>query len=55
MSVLEWDWMPPLGFGYLSFSFWNWPPLDAPGWRIDIPAIIGEITGHRIVSTYGHI
>jgi hypothetical protein len=54
-SIAEWECKPPLGFGNLSFCFWNWPPLDSTSWKIDIPAILHEVTGHTIVRTYGHI
>jgi hypothetical protein len=51
--VTEWACRPPLGFGYLAFTFSDWPELDAPGWKIDIRALVKEITGHRVVYTYG--
>ncbi|HVS34489.1 MAG TPA: hypothetical protein VMS17_02840 [Gemmataceae bacterium] len=54
-SIAEWQCKPPLGMGYLSFRFWNWPPLNSPEWKVDIGAIIREATGHKIVRTYGHI
>lgn len=54
-SITEWQCKPPLGFGNLSFTFWNWPRLDSPSWVIDIAGIVRDITGHRIVRTYGHI
>ena len=54
-SITQWRSQPPLGFGNLSFRFWNWPPLDSPSWTIDIPALVREITGHRIESTWGRI
>jgi hypothetical protein len=54
-DVTKWICHPPLGFGNLSFSFWNWPPLDSASWKIDIPALVKEITGHTIVRTYGHL
>lgn len=54
-SIAEWECKPPLGFGYLSFKFWNWPPLDSSEWKIDIAAIVRDCTGHTIVRTYGHI
>jgi hypothetical protein len=54
-SVTEWHCKPPLGFGNLSFTFWNWPPLDSRAWKIDIMALVEEITGHKLVSTHGHI
>jgi hypothetical protein len=53
--VTEWQCKPPLGFGNLSFSFWNWPPLDSAAWKIDIKRLVEGITGHKLVSTYGHI
>jgi hypothetical protein len=51
--VTEWECRPPLGFGNLSFTFSEWPQLDAPGWKIDIRALVREITDHRVVYTYG--
>jgi hypothetical protein len=53
--VTDWRCKPPLGFGNVSFRFWNWPPLQLPVWKIDIPAIVREVTGHSIVKTHGHI
>jgi hypothetical protein len=55
LSIAEWECKPPLGFGNLSFKFWNWPPLDSSSWKIDIAAIVRDCTGHTIVRTYGHI
>lgn len=55
MPITEWRCDPPLGFGNLSFTFWNWPPLNSPAWQIDIPAIVRELTGHTIIATNGHI
>ncbi|WP_254510052.1 hypothetical protein [Anatilimnocola floriformis] len=54
-DVTKWHCHPPLGFGNLSFSFWNWPPLNSPSWQINIPAIVREVTGHTIVESYGHV
>jgi hypothetical protein len=54
-SITEWKCTPPLGFGHLSYRFWNWPPLDSPSWKLDIPRLLREITGHTIVHTYGRI
>ena len=53
--VTLWKAQPPLGFGNLSFCFWNWPPLDLPGWQLDIPELVRSITGHTIVLTWGRI
>ncbi len=55
VPITDWRCDPPLGFGNLSFTFWNWPRLDSPSWQIDIPAIVREVTGHRIILTNGHI
>jgi len=54
-SITEWQCKPPLGFGNLSITFWNWPPLDSSSFKIDIRALVEEITHHSIVSTYGRI
>lgn len=54
-SIAEWQCKPPLGFGNLALRFWNWPPLASPAWKIDIAAVVREVTHHTIVSTYGHI
>jgi hypothetical protein len=51
----NWHSRPPLGFGNLSFQFWNWPPLDLPGWTLDIPELVRQITGHSIVISWGRI
>jgi hypothetical protein len=53
--ITEWECKPPLGFGNLAFRFWNWPPLDLPSWKLDIVAIVREVTGHAMVRTHGHI
>ena len=54
-AVTKWQCTPPLGFGNLSSRFWNWPPFDVPAWKIEIPDLVQEITGHTIVVTYGHV
>lgn len=54
-SITEWRCKPPFGFGNVSFRFWNWPPLDSPSWKIDIPGIVREVSGHTVVRTHGHI
>lgn len=53
--IAEWQCKPPFGFGFVSFRFWNWPPLDSPSWKIDIAGIVREVSGHTVVRTYGHI
>lgn len=53
--LTEWECKPPLGFGNLSFTFWNWPRLDSPSWAIDIAGVVREISGHTVVRTWGHI
>ncbi len=53
--VVEWRCTPPIGFGNVSFRFWNWPPLDSPSWKIDIIGMVRDICGHRVVLTRGHI
>jgi hypothetical protein len=53
-EITRWHSDPPFGFGNLAFVFWNWPELDCPPWKIDIPDIVRKVTGHTIVSTFGH-
>jgi hypothetical protein len=55
VPLTEWLWTPPLGFGNLSFRFWNWAPFESLAWRINIRTIMEEVTGHRVVYTYGRI
>lgn len=53
--ITEWQCTPPLGFGNLSFRFWNWPPLQSSSWKIDVAEIVREATGHSITTSYGHL
>lgn len=55
LPITEWRCKPPLGFGNVSFRFWNWPPLGCTSWKVDIAGIVREVTGHTIVHTYGHL
>jgi hypothetical protein len=48
VGLNEWRWEPPWGFGYLGFTFWNWPRL-----RPDFVAEVAELLGHRVVLPYG--
>jgi hypothetical protein len=52
-SIDEWKCNPDPGIGNLAFTFWYWPPLDSPDWRINIPDLVREVTGHRMIYTYG--
>jgi hypothetical protein len=53
--VTGWQSTPPLGFGNLSFRFWNWTPLKSLCWKVDIIALARQISGHAIIHTYGHL
>ena len=53
VPIAEWKCNPPHGIGNLAFTFWNWPPLDSTDWRISIPDLVRQLTGHRIIYTYG--
>ena len=55
IEISEWHSEPPLGFGNLAFTFWNWPPLDSSDWKINIPQLFRKITGHKIVESCGHL
>jgi hypothetical protein len=54
-AVTKWICEPPLGFGNLSFRFWNWPAFDEPAWKLKIADLVRDITGHTIVVTHGHV
>jgi hypothetical protein len=54
-TVQEWRSSNHLGFVYLAFVFWNWPPFDDPGWKVDVPALISEVVGHKVVVAYGRV
>ncbi len=55
MPITQWRCEPPLGFGNLSFVFWNWPPLCSPSWQIDILDLVRKRTGHNVIRTHGRI
>jgi hypothetical protein len=54
-AVQEWKTRVHLGFAYLAFQFWNWPPFDPIDWNLDIPGLISEELGHDVVTTLGRI
>lgn len=48
--VTEWEHDPPVGFGNLGFTFWNWPPLTT-----EFIAAVGQRLGHRVVHVEGRV
>jgi hypothetical protein len=46
--VTEWKHDPPVGFGNLGFTFWNWPPLIE-----EFIAAVGKQLGHRVLHVEG--
>lgn len=52
-SIHDWITSPHLGFVYLAIVFWNWPPLDSPGWRIHIPTLLSDVIDRELIVTYG--
>ena len=54
-SFTQWNSYPALGFGNLSFIFWNWPAFELAQWKFDIPGVVAEVTGHKIVRTSGRL
>jgi hypothetical protein len=44
----QWAGIEPLGLSYLGYTFWNWMPVDADGWRVDIPGLIAQAAGSRV-------
>lgn len=53
--IHDWTCVPHLGFVNLAVVFWNWPPFEAPGWRLNVPALISQEIGHPLVESYGHV
>jgi hypothetical protein len=50
VAVSAWTWDPPWAFGYLGFTFWNWPPLKA-----NFVRDVGTLLGHRTVLVCGKL
>lgn len=48
--ITLWSWDPPWAFGYLGFTFWNWPPL-----RASFVRDVGALLGHRTVVVRGKL
>ncbi|MEW6529333.1 MAG: hypothetical protein AB1473_00755 [Thermodesulfobacteriota bacterium] len=48
--ITEWQHDPPWGFGYLSFQFWNWPPLTE-----SFIQEVSERLGHTVVFVQGNL
>jgi hypothetical protein len=51
----RWKCKPPLAFGNLAITFWNWPQLDRPSWKYSLPELVRNVTGHQVIHTYGHL
>jgi hypothetical protein len=54
-SLHSWACVPHLGFVSLSVVFWNWPPFDAPGWRLDVRRLLSQSLGRPFTMTYGRV
>lgn len=48
--VTEWQHDPPLGYGNVGFTFWNWPSLTD-----DFVASVGKLLGHRVLHVEGKL
>jgi hypothetical protein len=49
-TIAKWEHIDPIGFGNLSFTFWNWPPLS--------PAFIAEFSqmlNHKTLLIEGKV
>jgi hypothetical protein len=51
----DWRCEPHLGFVNLAIVFYNWPPLDDDGWKLNVSGIIEAKLGRPLVRTYGRI
>jgi ribosomal protein S27AE len=54
-AAQEWRFTNHLGFVYLAFVFYDWPPFDDTGWKVDLPALISEVLGHKIAIAFGRV
>ncbi|QDU57636.1 hypothetical protein Pan181_38550 [Aeoliella mucimassa] len=54
-SVRNWLTVPHFGFVNLAFQFWNWPPFGTSSWKVNIPAIVQEVTDHQVIVTHGRL
>jgi ribosomal protein S27AE len=54
-AAQEWRSTNHLGFVYLAFVFWNWPPLDDAGWKVDLPALMSEVLGRKVAMAFGRV
>jgi hypothetical protein len=52
ITINEWHWPAdwPVAVGYLGFTFWNWPRLNAT-----FVQRLGDLLGHRLVVTRGKV
>lgn len=50
VGLNDWDWHPPWGFGYLGFTFWNWPELHP-----QFLAAVSHRLNHRVIRAYGKL
>ena len=48
--VVEWPHQPPIGFGALTFKFWNWPGISQ-----DFVREFERRLGHRVVLIVGSL
>ncbi len=49
-SVTEWEHIEPMGFGTLTFTFWNWPALSA-----GFVESLSRQLGHRTIVIAGKV
>ncbi len=49
-SVAEWDYRDPMGWGTLTFVFWNWPGLGQ-----DFVKEFSRRLGHRVLVVFSHL
>ena len=49
-AITEWRHDPPIGFGNVGFTFWNWPTLQE-----QFVAAVGKQLGHRVFVVQGKL
>ena len=53
--VANWTHDPACGFGYLAFTFWNWPQFTDAVWRQSPAQVIETILGRKCTVVYGKL
>lgn len=54
-SIHDWKCDPHLGFVNFALIFWNWPPFESVGWRVNVRALLQDHLNRSLVSAFGRL